>query len=278
MICSSAAICSFGCRALLKAAISSSACDTPSLRIWIGSVFFAGIEKPPPALSAFFVDSHQRFHSASVKTSPTSHSLICCAVALPSKLSRIFRTSAAGFSLAKFLIDARSVALRTRKCSGASGVRFSAAYWACIGCDFLPAKSITIWLSSRFHSLTRPNPQLLCKQNVPGLSFSSCSAAWGVSLPASTSFSNSVSISGANESRVTYKSHGSRVQFTFAVCPAALNSPRRDDKYLVLDRLSHWRVHCDWDRPLHVPPARSGINHDCCGATQRAVGARVTCI
>src|SRR4030095_10016617 len=203
----------------------------------MGSVFFAGTEKTLLALSAFLVDSHQRFHSVSVKTSPTSHSLICCAVALPSKLSRIFRTTAGGSSLANFLIDARSVALRARKCSGASGVRFSAAYSACIGWDFLPAKSITIWLSSRFHSLTRPNPQLLCRQNVPGFSFSSCSAAWGVSLPASTSFSNSVSISGANEPRVTYKPHGSRVHFPFAVRPATLTPPRRDDKYLVLDRL-----------------------------------------
>ena len=194
MICSSAAICSFGCRALLKAAISSSACDTPSLRIWIGSVFFAGIEKAPLTLSAFFVDSHQRFHSASVKTSPTSHSLISCAVALPSRLSRILRTSAAGFSLAKFLIAARSVALRARKCSGARGVRLSAAYWTCMGCDFLLAKSITIWFSNRFHSLTRPNPQLLCKQNVPGFNFSSCSAPWEVSFPASTSFCSSASI------------------------------------------------------------------------------------
>src|SRR6267143_2778340 len=187
----------------------------------MGSFFFAGTEKTPIALRAFFVDSHQRFHSVSVKTSPTNHSPICCAVALPSKLSRIFRTRTGGFSLAKFLIDARSVALRARKWSGGSGVTFSAAYWACIGCDFLPAKSITIWLSSRFHSLTRPNPQLLCKQNVPGFSFSSCCAARGVSLPASTSFSNSVSINGANESRVIYKSHGSRAQFTFAVHPAA---------------------------------------------------------
>src|SRR5215475_5788799 len=187
----------------------------------IGSFFFAGTEKTPLALRAFFVDSHQRFHSASVKTSPTSHSLICCAVALPSKLSRIFRTRAEGFSLAKFLIDARSVALRARKCSGPNGVRFSAAYWACIGCDFLPAKSITIWFSSRFHSLTRPNPQLLCKQNVPGFSFSSCSAARGVSLPASTSFSNSVSIDEATECCVIYKSHASGAQFTFAVRPGA---------------------------------------------------------
>src|SRR6266404_963734 len=114
MICSSATICSFGCRALLKAAISSSACDTPSPRIWIGSLFFAGIEKAPLAFSAFLVVSHHRFHSASVKTSPISHSPICCVVALPSKLSRMFRTSAAGFSLAKFLIDARSVATREK--------------------------------------------------------------------------------------------------------------------------------------------------------------------
>ena len=172
-------------------------------------------------MSAFFVDSHQRFHSVSVKTSPISHSLICCAVPLPSKLSRIFRTSAGGFSLAKLLIDVRSVALRARKCSGASGVTFSAAYSACIGCDFLPAKSITIWLSSRFQSLTRPNPQLLCRQNVPGFSFSSFCAARGVSLPASTSFSNSVSINGVNECHVTYKSYGSGAQFTIAVRPAA---------------------------------------------------------
>src|SRR6266850_4236748 len=187
----------------------------------MGSFFFAGTEKTPLAFNAFFVDSHQRFHSVSVKTSPTSHSLICCGVALPSKLSRIFRTRAGGFSLAKFLIEARSVALRARKCSGASGVTFSAAYSACIGCDFFPAKSITIWLSSRFHSLTRPNPQLLCKQNVPGFSCSSCCAAREVSLPASTSFSNSVSINEADESHVTYKSDGSGAQFTFAVCPGA---------------------------------------------------------
>src|SRR6267378_395343 len=148
----------------------------------MGSVFFTGTEKTPLALSAFLVDSHQRFHSVSVKTSPTSHSLICCAVALPSKLSRILRARAAGFS---------------------------------------PAKSITIWLSSRFHSLTRPNPQLLCKQNVPGFSCSSCCAAREVSLPASTSFSNSVSINEADESHVTYKSDGSGAQFTFAVCPGA---------------------------------------------------------
>src|SRR5438270_13177695 len=50
---------------------------------WIGSVFFAGREKAPLALSAFFVDSHQRFHSVSVKTSPTIHSWICSAVAFP---------------------------------------------------------------------------------------------------------------------------------------------------------------------------------------------------
>src|SRR4029450_11215509 len=240
----------------------------------MGSLFFAGTEKMPLALSAFFVDPHQRFHSVSVKTSPTNHSPICCAVALPSKLSRIFRTRAGGFSLAKFLIDTRSVALRARKCSGASGVTFSAAYCACIGCDFLPAKSITIWLSSRFHSLTRPNPQLLCRQNVPGFSSSSCCAARSVSLPASTSFSNSVSINEAKESCVTYKSHGSGAHFPFARPPGEGSPPRRDDEYLVLDRLSHWRVHCDWHRPLHVPPARSGIKHDCCGATQRAVGAR----
>src|SRR4029077_11650160 len=187
----------------------------------MGSFFFAGTEKTPFALSALFVDSHQRFHSVSVKISPTNHSPICWAVALPSKLSRIFRTRTGGFSLAKFLIDARAVAFRARKWSGGSGVTFSAAYWACIGCDFLPAKSITFWLRRRFHSLTRPNPQLLCKQNVPGFSFSSCCAARGVILPASTSFFNSVSINGANESRVTYKSHGSRAQFTFAVPPAA---------------------------------------------------------
>src|SRR5438477_416804 len=89
MICSSAAICSFGWRALLKAAINSSACDMPSPRIWIGSVFFAGREKAPLALSAFFVDSHHRFHSVSVKLSPTIHSWICSAVAFPSKLSSI---------------------------------------------------------------------------------------------------------------------------------------------------------------------------------------------
>src|SRR5882762_10537607 len=175
----------------------------------MGSVFFTGTEKTPLALSAFLVDSHQRFHSVSVKTSPTSHSLICCAVALPSKLSRIFRTRAGGFSLAKFLIEARSVALRARKCSGASGVTFSAAYSACIGCDFLPAKSITIWLSSRFHSLTRPNPQLLCRQNVPGFSFSSCCAAWGVSFPSLSSFSYSVYLSGCNEWHVTSNSYRS---------------------------------------------------------------------
>src|SRR6266513_1381642 len=175
----------------------------------MGSVFFAGTEKTPLALSAFFVDSHQRFHSVSVKTSPTSHSLICCAVALPSRLSRIFRTSAAGSFFAKVLIAARSVALRARKCSGASGMTFSAAYWACIGCDFLPAKSITIWLSSRFHSLTRPNPQLLAKQNAPGFSFSSCCAAWGVSLPASTSFSNSASMCET----ITNRSYPPRMQF-----------------------------------------------------------------
>src|SRR5438132_3581512 len=183
----------------------------------MGSFFFAGKEKIPLALSAFFVDSHQRFHSVSVKTSPTNHSPICCAVALPSKLSRIFRTRAGGFSLAKFLIDARSVALRARKWSGGSGVTFSAAYWACIGFDFLPAKSITIWLSSRFHSLTRPNPQLLCKQNVPGFSFSSCCAARGVSLPALTSFSYSVSINGATECNVSYRSYVLGVRVTFFV-------------------------------------------------------------
>src|SRR5207248_10435773 len=101
------------------------------------------------------------------------------------------------------------------------GVTFSAAYSACIGCDFFSAKSITIWLSSRFHSLTRPNPQLLCKQNVPGFSFSSCCAARGVSLPASTNFSNSVSINGVNECDMTYKSYGSGAQFTIAVHLAA---------------------------------------------------------
>ena len=144
MICSSAAICSFGCRALLKAATSSSVCDTPSRRSWIDSVFFAGIEKPPLALSNLFVDSHQRFHSASVKTSPINHSLICPTVAWPPRLSRMFRTTATGSSPASFLIDSRSLALRARKCSTASGVRLSAAYWICMGCDFLPAKSITI--------------------------------------------------------------------------------------------------------------------------------------
>ena len=143
-ICSIAAICSFGRRALLKAAINSSACDTPSPRSWIGSVFFAGMEKAPVALSNFFVDSHQRFHSGSVKTSPTSHSPICAAAAAPPRLSMILRTTATGSSAASFLIDDRSLALRTRKCSGASGVRFSAAYWTCMACDFLPAKSITI--------------------------------------------------------------------------------------------------------------------------------------
>src|SRR6266508_4445987 len=45
-----------------------------------------------------------------------------------------------------------------------------------------------------FHSRTRPNPQLLCKQNVPGFNFSSCPAACEVSLPASTSFCSSGSI------------------------------------------------------------------------------------
>src|SRR6266480_1168506 len=80
-----------------------------------------------------FVDSHQRFHSASAKTSPISHSLISCALAFPSKLSKMFCTSATGFSLARFFTDAMSVAFRARKCSGASGVRFSAAYCACIG-------------------------------------------------------------------------------------------------------------------------------------------------
>src|SRR6266480_3043497 len=181
----------------------------------MGSFFFAGTEKTPLALSAFFVDSHQRFHSVSVKTSPTNHSLICCAVALPSKLSRIFRTSSAGFFLARFLIDARSVALRARKWSGASGVTFSAAYWACIGWDFLPAKSITIWFSSRFHSLTRPNPQLLCRQNVPGFSFSSWPAACGVSFPASTSFSSSGSIY-ACKAYETYRWYGQLLQFAVA--------------------------------------------------------------
>src|SRR5207248_6923708 len=63
--------------------------------------------------------------------------------------------------------------------------------------------------------------QLLCRQNVPGFSFSSFCAARGVSLPASTSFSNSVSINGVNECHVTYKSYGSGAQFTIAVRPAA---------------------------------------------------------
>src|SRR6266567_3315268 len=107
-------------------------------------LFFAGTEKAPLALSNFFVDSHQRFHSASVKTSPISHSLICATVASPLKLSTMLRTTATGSSVASFLIDIRSFALRTRKCSSGRGVRFSAAYWTCIGCDFLPAKSITI--------------------------------------------------------------------------------------------------------------------------------------
>ena len=144
MICSSTAICSFGCRALLKDAINSSVCDRPSARRWIGSVFFAGIEKAPLALSNFFVDSHQRFHSASVKTSLTNHSPICATVACPPRLSTIFRTTATGSSLASVLIEVRLLALRARKCSRASGVRFSAAYWTCMGWDFLLAKSITI--------------------------------------------------------------------------------------------------------------------------------------
>ena len=226
MICSSAAICSFGWRALLKAAINSSACDMPSPRIWIGSVFFAGREKAPLALSAFFVDSHHRFHSVSVKISPTIHSWICSAVAFPSKLSSMFRTSAAGFSLAKFLTDTRSVALRARKWSDGSGVRFSAAYCTCMEWDFLLAKSITIWLSSRFHSRTRPNPQLLCRQNAPGFNLSSCSAALEVSFPDSTSFCSSVSIFAGEtispRSKIRHRLH--QTNGAVAICDLLANT------------------------------------------------------
>ena len=73
------------------------------------------MEKAPLVFRSFFVDSHQRFHSASVKTSPTNHSLIWATVAWPPRLSIIFRTRATGSSLANFLIDARSFALRARK-------------------------------------------------------------------------------------------------------------------------------------------------------------------
>src|SRR5438132_403840 len=166
----------------------------PSARIWIGSVFFAGMENAPLVFKCLRADSHHRFHSVSLKRSGTIHSLSSCAVALPSRLSKMFRTSATGSSVASFLVAARSLALRTRKCSAGITVRFSAAYCSCIGCPFLPVKSITIWLSRRFHSATRPNPQLLCRQNVPGLSISSFSAAFDGSLPASTSFSSSASM------------------------------------------------------------------------------------
>src|SRR5438874_4016295 len=172
-----------------------------SERSWIGSFFFVGIKKCPSFLRSFLVDSHQRFHSTSVKTSPISHSAICGTVALPPALSRIFRTLAARASLASFLTASKSLALRARKCSGGMAARFSAAYCNCIGCAFLPAKSMMIWLRSRFHSETRPKPQLLCRQKVPGLSLSSCSAAFAVSFPDSTSFCSSASIQGSHKLR-----------------------------------------------------------------------------
>ena len=67
---------SFGCRVWLKNLISSSALETFSPRSWIGSLFFVGTEKYPSLFRSFFVESHQRFHSGSVKISPSTIWLI----------------------------------------------------------------------------------------------------------------------------------------------------------------------------------------------------------
>src|SRR3982750_2310584 len=106
----------------------------------------------------------------------------------------MLRTTAAGSDFKRALITSASFTLRARKCCAGIGVKFSAAYRSCIGCFGLVLKSITIWLSNRFHSATWPNPQLLCRQNEPGRNCSSCFAAFEVSFPDSTSFSNSESI------------------------------------------------------------------------------------
>src|SRR5439155_1117603 len=90
------------------------------------------MENAPLAFKCLRADSHHRFHSVSLKRSGTIHSLSSCAVAFPSRLSKMFRTSATGSSLASFLVAARSLALRTRKCSAGITVSFSAAYCSCI--------------------------------------------------------------------------------------------------------------------------------------------------
>src|SRR5438445_12054895 len=272
MIWSRAAPCSFGRRARLKAASNSSTCETGAERSSIGALFFVGIKKCPSFLRTFLADSHQRFHSVSLKTSPISHCAICGGVALPPALSRTFRMTAAGSSLASFLITVRSLAFRARKCSGGIAARFSAAYRNCIRCAFLPTKSMMTWLRSRFHSETRPNPQLLCKQKVPGLSLSSCSAAFEVSFPDSTSFCSSASIKG----RTNYDERSgwrekTRTRAVVYDCRKARGMKRCHgaDEHLVLDRIQCRRFRRADCRSCQLQAARPRLKHACRRAAQR---------
>ncbi len=203
MIWSRAAACSFACRVWLKKVRSSSARETGASRSSIGSFFFAGMRKCPSFLSSFMVDSHQRLNSGSLKTSPNNQPLICAWVAFPPRLWRMFRITPAALSLSWLFSAGRSVAFWARKCSAGIGARFSAAYCSCMGWAFFFSKSIRIWLRRRFQSATRPKPQLLCRQKLPGLSWSSCSALAAVSFPESTNFCSSASMKmrGGNDAR-----------------------------------------------------------------------------
>ena len=129
MICSSAAICSFGCRALLKAASSSSALRYAFAANLDRLGLFCGDRKSAACLQCLLGRFPPAFPfrlSENIAYQPFTD-LLRAWLYRPS-FPEYFAPPQTGFSLAKFFIDARSVALRARKCSGASGVRFSAAY------------------------------------------------------------------------------------------------------------------------------------------------------
>ena len=103
---------------LVEKASSSSARETGAERSSIGSFFFVGMRKWPSFLSSFLVESHQRLNSGSLKTSPSNQLLICACVALPPRLSRMLRITAAGSPSTRFFSAGRSLAFRARKWSG----------------------------------------------------------------------------------------------------------------------------------------------------------------
>src|SRR5450631_4148476 len=73
------------------------------------------MRKYPSLFNSFFVESHQRFHSASLKISPSINWLICVTVAEPPRLSRTLRMTPAGSFLTSSLIAFRSLAFFARK-------------------------------------------------------------------------------------------------------------------------------------------------------------------